>query len=311
MARRYRMEEGQIGTLQSIADEEGLSRERIRQIVRKALRKISQKANREIKAQRYQTDGAMLVHHLRAIISPDRDGHIDRLISYLVDDFGYLPPGRESLKLLIQLVYKSRDEKEKYLAYAQTALMHRLAGTTPSSRHHDSKVDVNVETPVDRNRKEGIVRWLAASKFALSTESVAGFCVVQGSQIRLRDGRLYELVEWLQLEGIVPGESIAGYEISVISPGDAPWQQLLFSSAPLDRLTKVEMVGPWDMPSPERQLRNREADLPTRAYAPWNIHEDTELLELFDKGMSVEDLAQYFSRQPSAIKSRLRKLDVD
>lgn len=47
-----------------------------------------------------------------------------------------------------------------------------------------------------------------------------------------------------------------------------------------------------------------------KAYTKWTIEENEELCTLFKDGMSIKNLAQHFQRQPSAIRSRLRKLDL-
>lgn len=47
-----------------------------------------------------------------------------------------------------------------------------------------------------------------------------------------------------------------------------------------------------------------------RAYEKWSPAEDAELLDLHRQGTSVAGLAEYFRRQPSAIRSRLAKLPL-
>jgi hypothetical protein len=47
-----------------------------------------------------------------------------------------------------------------------------------------------------------------------------------------------------------------------------------------------------------------------RAYERWTDDEDEELRFLFSRDTSVSDLAAHFGRQPSAIRSRLRKLNL-
>ncbi|WP_204106082.1 MULTISPECIES: hypothetical protein [Spirulina sp. CCY15215] len=47
-----------------------------------------------------------------------------------------------------------------------------------------------------------------------------------------------------------------------------------------------------------------------KAYTKWTTEEDEELGILFNNGMSIKDLAKHFQRQPSAMRSRLQKLDL-
>ncbi|MBP0019952.1 MAG: hypothetical protein J7647_20665 [Cyanobacteria bacterium SBLK] len=47
-----------------------------------------------------------------------------------------------------------------------------------------------------------------------------------------------------------------------------------------------------------------------QAYEKWTMKDDDELRVLFGDGMSIQDLANYFQRQPGGIRSRLKKLDL-
>ena len=49
----------------------------------------------------------------------------------------------------------------------------------------------------------------------------------------------------------------------------------------------------------------------SKAYNPWSDYLDEELTTLYLRGECVEDLSTYFSRTPSAIKMRLKKLGLD
>ena len=46
------------------------------------------------------------------------------------------------------------------------------------------------------------------------------------------------------------------------------------------------------------------------AYAPWTGAEDAELASMHSKHAPVAEMARRFQRQPSAIRSRLAKLDL-
>ena len=47
-----------------------------------------------------------------------------------------------------------------------------------------------------------------------------------------------------------------------------------------------------------------------KAYQPWTSEEDARLTEHFRAGAAIPVLAQTFQRQPSAIRSRLAKLNL-
>ena len=47
-----------------------------------------------------------------------------------------------------------------------------------------------------------------------------------------------------------------------------------------------------------------------RAYKKWTTLEDFELSTQFEKGMSIQQLAKHLQRQQGAIRSRLKKLNL-
>jgi hypothetical protein len=49
----------------------------------------------------------------------------------------------------------------------------------------------------------------------------------------------------------------------------------------------------------------------SNAYNPWTEYMDEELTTLYLRGECIEDLSAYFSRTPSSIKSRLKKLGLE
>jgi F-box protein 18 (helicase) len=49
----------------------------------------------------------------------------------------------------------------------------------------------------------------------------------------------------------------------------------------------------------------------SNAYNPWSEYMDEELTTLYLRGECIEDLSSYFSRTPSSIKSRLKKLGLE
>jgi hypothetical protein len=51
-------------------------------------------------------------------------------------------------------------------------------------------------------------------------------------------------------------------------------------------------------------------ELHHNAYAPWSSDEDDKLERLFCEGKSTKELAAIFQRQPGAITSRIKKLEL-
>lgn len=48
-----------------------------------------------------------------------------------------------------------------------------------------------------------------------------------------------------------------------------------------------------------------------QAYERWTDEEEARLIENYQSGLSIPDLAEYFQRKPSAIRSRLRRLGME
>ena len=55
----------------------------------------------------------------------------------------------------------------------------------------------------------------------------------------------------------------------------------------------------------------RQKLLYTNAYAKWSPEEDSELLNLSGKGLSIKELTKIFERNEGAIRSRIKKLTMD
>jgi hypothetical protein len=49
----------------------------------------------------------------------------------------------------------------------------------------------------------------------------------------------------------------------------------------------------------------------SNAYAKWTSKEDTELIDLFNKGLSIKELVKKFERNEGAIRSRIKKLTTE
>lgn len=74
----------------------------------------------------------------------------------------------------------------------------------------------------------------------------------------------------------------------------------------------VEKPEPSEQGAGEEKLTpeyvlNTRAIYP-RAFEPWSAEEETRLVSLYQDGYPIDELAEHFSRQPGAIRSRLRKL---
>ena len=55
----------------------------------------------------------------------------------------------------------------------------------------------------------------------------------------------------------------------------------------------------------------RQKLLHSNAYAKWSPEQDSELLELLDKGLSIKELTKIFERNEGAIRARIKRLTMD
>ncbi len=58
----------------------------------------------------------------------------------------------------------------------------------------------------------------------------------------------------------------------------------------------------------EQARLERQTELPNKAGKPWDAEEDKRLVDAFDAGTPVKELAERHGRTPGAINSRLAKL---
>jgi F-box protein 18 (helicase) len=98
---------------------------------------------------------------------------------------------------------------------------------------------------------------------------------------------------------LLPYEIPASYRIRVIRP------ELEEKDSP-----KSGKNGQKAKPSTSNKS-NKNENSPSKANSPWTEYLDEELTTLYLRGECVEDLSAYFSRTPSAIKMRLKKLGLD
>lgn len=104
------------------------------------------------------------------------------------------------------------------------------------------------------------------------------------------------------LEAIAEGRS---YD-QILSVGLAATYYDIFRAAAeaLDIAERVKIGKTYE----QRMAEIRQAH--PRAYEKWLAEEDAKLTSLFCSGSSIRELAQTHERQPSAIRSRLAKLNL-
>lgn len=102
------------------------------------------------------------------------------------------------------------------------------------------------------SRMKEIVEWLADSKLARKFRNREGFFVPKGPCVRLKDGSVVDLLNWLFEEGIKGGVAIAGYSVVYSKPNSGYGEKLSFFT------TIVE--APFEPPSKAIQEMDFEDD---------------------------------------------------
>jgi hypothetical protein len=110
---RYGLADGYPQTLEQVGQEFGVTRERIRQIINRSLRKIRGKGRRYINIGNTKQPCAQLILYLEGIIRPDEVGHIGRFVDYLSNDLAYLPETC-AIHLIACLMYPNREKEKLY-----------------------------------------------------------------------------------------------------------------------------------------------------------------------------------------------------
>ncbi|MFE3884909.1 hypothetical protein ACFXPQ_18715 [Streptomyces lydicus] len=82
-------------------------------------------------------------------------------------------------------------------------------------------------------------------------------------------------------------------------------------SYPVEVLASVEMQGKHAVADSRKYTVEDVRKQYRNAYQKWSAEDDERLLDMHDTGSSIEELAEFFGRQLSAIRSRLDKLGAD
>jgi len=105
---RYGFSNEEPLSLARIGERFDLSRERIRQLLNRAHRKIRGRGRRKIRKAEYDDPCAQLILYLEETIRPSQPGHIDRLTSFVLNELSHLPTRAHALRLVTCLIYPSK-----------------------------------------------------------------------------------------------------------------------------------------------------------------------------------------------------------
>jgi len=110
-------------------------------------------------------------------------------------------------------------------------------------------------------------------------------------------------------ETLMPEEFPRSSQIHIIKSQTEEDKKL--SKSPDKRKTSVEKnyksVDTTEKAYSVSQVREKHAD----AYKPWTTEQDDELTMMFCEGVNVRDMAKHFGRTKGAIKSRIKKLELE
>jgi len=121
---RYGFMGGDPHTLEVVGQRIGVSRERIRQILNKSLRKIVSKGQRELKSGKSSEPCAELLSYVQSAIRPRDEGAVSRLVDFVETDLSHLPE-KCSLPLVAYLAFQSRRVATTHLGEAHQIVHQR------------------------------------------------------------------------------------------------------------------------------------------------------------------------------------------
>ncbi len=119
---RYGFMGGDPHTLEAIGQEFVISRERVRQILKKSHRKILLKAQRQIRSGKKDQPCAELLLYVTDVIRPQDDQAIERLVAFVANTLPHLPTNTHALPLVAYLAYQSQKSAHVPMAEARNLI---------------------------------------------------------------------------------------------------------------------------------------------------------------------------------------------
>ena len=102
------------------------------------------------------------------------------------------------------------------------------------NKPYANNIDSGQKSNQNVTREEEIINWLISSKLSINFKNNKGFFVPKGPHVRLANGSVVDLLEWLVEEGIKGGKAISGYSIAYTEPGGKYGEKLSFFKIVLD-----------------------------------------------------------------------------
>jgi superfamily II DNA helicase RecQ len=117
------------------------------------------------------------------------------------------------------------------------------------------------------------------------------------------EDRLHHVISALKEVGLIDSRAHAVYGSGEVLSISSKGQKYLSGQLSVDLKLTENRTTPYQ----ERLKRIRSKH--PRAYEPWSAEEDCNLRNMVMEKVSVNEIARVLQRQPSAIRSRIRKLD--
>ncbi len=105
---RFGLISGDPLTLHEVGAQYNVSRERIRQIVARALSRVHIKAKRQIKLSNLQSCSAQLVTYVEKIILPNDEKCVARLVEFCEESLSHLPTSTHAIPLIASLMFPKK-----------------------------------------------------------------------------------------------------------------------------------------------------------------------------------------------------------
>lgn len=124
---RYGLSGAKTHTLAEIGNQHGISRERVRQLLKRSHRRILSMAKRQLKIGKTDFPCAELLLYIRDVIQPEEVNSNDRFLGFIEEGLSFLIPNDQILEFISKLAYPTSELALEHFASARDLIIkHRL-----------------------------------------------------------------------------------------------------------------------------------------------------------------------------------------
>lgn len=145
---RYGFDTEEPATLQEIADELGVTGERIRQLINRSIRRIGIRGRSQIKRGSYNEPCAQLISYLDHVIGPNETEEVAKISHFVCDALAHLPL-RLATSLICRLYYRSKDVVSRKIAEVQENIQRSDTELKASGEYQGVKSNPIIWSKVD------------------------------------------------------------------------------------------------------------------------------------------------------------------